>query len=173
VLAGTMLVLLLAIIASALHRMVLYQSEFGLTADRVFATAFIGGIAVTCWWFGATVLRGASQRFLPGALVGWGAWLLLLHAVSPEQVIVQANVRRAARGQPLDVEYLTRLSADAVPALAAALPRLAPPERERVALHLQGRIAGGRADLRGWSMARRRADRAIQRLSPPMNEPHP
>lgn len=173
VLAGTMIVLLLAIIASALHRMVLYQGEFGLTADRVFATAFIGGVAVTCWWFGSTVLRGASPRFVPGALVGWGVWLLLLHAVNPEQVIVQTNVRRAARGQPLDVEYLTRLSADAVPALAAALPRLTPADRERVVLHLQGRIAGGRADLRGWSVARRRAERAIQRLSTSMNEPLP
>ncbi len=169
VLAGTMIGLLLAIIASALHRMVIYQGQFGLTQDRVFATAFIGAIAVTCWWFGATVLRDASQRFIPGALVGWGVWLLLLHAVNPEQFIVNTNVRRAAEGQPLDVEYLTSLSADAVPALAAALPRLPPTDQQQVVRYLRDRATIPGSDLRGWSVARRRAARVVARLA---SHPH-
>ncbi len=165
VLAGTMTGLLLAIIGSALHRMVLYQGQFGLTEDRVFATAFIGGIAVTCWWFGTTVLRGASQRFMPGVLGGWGVWLFLLHAVNPDQFIVTTNLRRAAEGHPMDVAYVTSLSADAVPALVAALPQLAPADRQQVMRYLHDRQALPHADIRGWSVARRRAARAVARVS--------
>jgi hypothetical protein len=162
-LAGTMLGLLLAIIASALHRMVVYQAEFGLTVDRVFATALIGGVAVTCWWFGATVLRGATRRFMPGALVGWGIWLLLLHAVNPERLVVATNMRRAAEGKRLDVSYLASLSPDAVPALVAAWPRLAHADRRLLATALRGQVADG-GDLRGWNFSRRRAMRAVARL---------
>lgn len=163
VLAGTMITLLLAIIASALHRMVIYQGVFGLTEDRVFATAFIGAVAVTCWWFAGTVLRGATPRFMPGALVGWGIWLLLLHAVNPDRLIVQTNVRRAGEGRALDVTYLTSLSADAVPALVAALPQLNAADRSQVAGQLRKQAGLDAGDLRGWSVARRRAARAVAR----------
>lgn len=162
-LAGTMLGLLLAIIASALHRMVVYQAEFGLTVDRVFATALIGGVAVTCWWFGATVLRGATRRFMPGALVGWGIWLLLLHAVNPERLVVATNLRRAAEGKPLDVSYLASLSPDAAPALVSAWPRLPQAARDQLATALHGQVAEV-GDLRGWNFSRRRAIRAVARL---------
>jgi len=167
-LAGIKIGLLLVIIASALHRMVIYQGQFGLTEDRVFATAFIGGIAVTCCWFGATALRGAPMRFAPGALLGWGIWLALLHAMNPEQLIVRANADRAAMGRPLDVAYLGRLSADAVPALVAALPRLSPADREQLARQLAGRADLRATDLRGWSLARSRAAQAVAGLSTPL-----
>ena len=83
-LAQCTLVLLLVIMGSALHRMALYTSQYGLTEDRFFATAFMTGIGVTAFWFSATVLRGAAHRFLPGAIAAWVAWLGALHVVNPE-----------------------------------------------------------------------------------------
>lgn len=172
-LAGIKIALLLVIIGSALHRMTVYQHEFGLTEDRVFATAFIGGTAVTCCWFGVTALRGSGARFAPGALLGWGVWLALLHAINPEQVIVATNIRRAAAGRPLDVTYLTGLSADAVPALIASLSNLSDADRGTVTLRLASREDPRATDLRGWSLARRRAREALTELPAQPNENRP
>lgn len=172
-LAGIKIALLLVIIGSALHRMTVYQHEFGLTEDRVFATAFIGGTAVTCCWFGVTALRGSGARFAPGALLGWGVWLALLHAINPEQVIVATNIRRAAAGRPLDVTYLTGLSADAVPALIASLSNLSDADRGTVTLRLASREDLRATDLRGWSLARRRAREALTELPAQPNENRP
>lgn len=163
-LAGTQAALLLAILASALHRMVLYQREFGLTQDRLFATAFIGGIGVTTCWFVATALQGAPMRFMRGALAGWVAWLALLHAVNPERVIVEVNVRRAQAGQPFDAAHLAGLGDDALPALVAALPRMPAAERGWLAVRLSARTAPANGDVRGWTIARARAAESLRSL---------
>ncbi len=78
-LAGLQIGLILAIMGSALHRMMIYQREYGLSTDRFYATAFEVGLAGTLLWFGATELRGRSERFVPGALGLWAAWLVVLH----------------------------------------------------------------------------------------------
>jgi hypothetical protein len=163
-LAGTQLILVFAIIASGMHRMALYQREFGLTQDRLFASAFMAGTAVTCLWFAATVLQGRSLLFARGALLAWGAWLALLNVVNPDQVIVNTNLGRYAEGKGLDAHYLTRLSTDAVPALVAALPALPDAERQIVRDGLLKRHDIYSSDIRDWHYGRTRARRAILTL---------
>ncbi|HXG45885.1 MAG TPA: DUF4173 domain-containing protein [Gemmatimonadales bacterium] len=173
VLAGIQVGLMLAIIGSALHRMLIYQREYGLSTDRFYATAFEVGLAATLLWFAATELRGRSRQFVPGALGAWAAWLVLLHLVNPERVVVEVNVRRAEQGRALDVAYLSRLSADAVPALVAKLDRLEPDARAalRSALvtrwHAEAPAPGAsfRRDLRSWNRARARAAAAVGALA--------
>lgn len=167
VLASAQVLLLLAIMASAAHRMALYQAEYGLTEDRFFASAFMGGLAVTALWFVATVLRGHPAPFARGTLLAWGAWLFTLNAVNPERVIVETNLRRASSVRSFDVYYHGKLGADAVPALVAALPSL--PEWQRRELHntLRDRFGGYRSpDLREWRLAERRAGAAVATLQP-------
>lgn len=118
-LALVQVLLVCAIMVSAIHRMSLYQREFGLTEDRFFASAAIAGLAVTCGWFVMTVLRGAGHRFAGGTLVAWAAWLALLNLVNPERIIVETNLARQQHGQTVDIAYLAGLSADAVPAIFA------------------------------------------------------
>jgi len=67
-LAALLLALLFVIMASALARMNLYRSEYGLTELRVYTTAFMGWLAVVFAWFGATVLyQHGLLRYGPAA----------------------------------------------------------------------------------------------------------
>lgn len=120
--AGTLLLLLVSIlIVSALARMGLYVRYFGLSTERLYALAAMLGIGVALGWFGWTVLRGQRSRFGPGLLVATGLWVVLLNVSNPEAIVVRVNVERAVGGKPFDVPYHRALSADALPALGAAL----------------------------------------------------
>ena len=158
-LAGVMLLLLDVMLASALLRMWLYTSQFGLTELRFYTTAFMGWLVLVFGWFVATVLRGRRERFGMGALAA--GWLVLagLNLTNPDGVIAQVNLGRAARGQPLDPAYAARLSADALPAFHRGLPRLATYDACEAAGRLEQRwdtelAAGGR-----WTIALARAPR--------------
>ena len=97
--AGVLTALTLVIVASAFHRMAIYQRQFGLTEQRFYASAFIGGIAYTLVWFASTVLAGRDRRFLGGTLVAWTAWVAMLHLTNPAAVIARVNIQRATEGR--------------------------------------------------------------------------
>jgi hypothetical protein len=163
-LAAWQVILVLTMMASAIHRMALYQREFGLTEDRFFASAFMGGLAVTFCWFGGTVLRGRAERFVGGAVIAWAGWLVLLHAINPERVIVETNIARAESGKPLDAAYLTRLSSDAAPALVHGMNRMPRAQQEEVKLALRRREASRQYNWRSWHFGRAVASELIARL---------
>ncbi len=159
-LAGTQVVLLFVIMISAVQRMRLYQNEFGLTELRLYTSAFMGWLAVVFLWFTATVLRGQRSRFAFGALATGLATVAALHFLNPDAFIVRTNLARAQTGRPFDISYATSLSADSVPALAAALPELTAPERQEVARRILWRwMPPGDADWRVWSWSRHAARR--------------
>ena len=128
-LASALLGLLAVIMYSALARMRLYQSVYGMSEDRLYATVFMGWLAVVFVWFATTVLRGRGHRFVAGALISGWATLLALNVANPGAMVATANVARADQGKELDVSYLRSLGAEAAPALAGYLARrpLAPP----------------------------------------------
>ena len=118
-LAPTLALLVGLVMASALARMRLYVTMYGLTEDRFYATAFMLWLGAVLLWFVATEFRDRLDRFATGA-VGAGFLLLAgLNAVNPDGVIARTNLARADAGWALDVAYLSRLSTDAVPALRA------------------------------------------------------
>ena len=124
-LAGTLVGLLFVVMASAVHRMFLYTQEFGLTGPRFYATVFMAWIAVVLLWFVFTVLRSRRDRFAFGALVTGLATILLVNALNPDALIARTNLSRLEEGERFDPYYLTYgLSADAVPTLIEALPRV-------------------------------------------------
>ena len=90
-------------------------------------------------------------------------WVALLNVAGPEALVVRVNVSRAVAGRPFDVAYHARLSADALPALLAAAPRLAAGECEALgtalAEHWEKRAADrvGREDWRGLDLPLARA----------------
>jgi hypothetical protein len=162
VLAAGLLAMLFVVMASALGRMRLYQSEYGQTELRFYTTAFMGWLAIVFVWFALTVLRGARERFACGALVAALVVLGLLHVVNPNALIVRANVAHARASYAFDATYAASLGADAVPALLEASPNLSPAARAEVArqlLRLTSEEQG--ADWRSWNLARARARRAI------------
>jgi hypothetical protein len=158
-LAGMQVLLLFVIMASAIGRMRLYQSEYGLTELRLYTTAFMGWLALVFVWFAATVLRGQRERFACGALVTAFLMIGALHVMNPDSFIVRVNMAHMQSGRTLDTSYVTSLSADAVPALFEALPALNRAERSTIANRLlYERAAVESADWRSWNWSRREAD---------------
>lgn len=108
----------LVVVASALHRMDLYQEVYGFTRLRLLVVVFEGwlGLLVIAVLVGGVALRA---RWLPRfALLSGVVALLGLAAINPDAWIAERNVERYAETGRLDVGYLGDLSDDAVPFLA-------------------------------------------------------
>lgn len=162
-LAGLLLVLLAVIMASALERMRLYVAEFGLSSDRLYATAFMILLIGIFAWLAWTVLRGKRQRFAFGALMQSFAVLAGLHVLNPDAFIIRTNLNRPEAERPFDAKYALTLGADAVPALLTALPKLTPADQCTLADGLLRRWdASATADWRTWNWSRSRARRLVK-----------
>jgi hypothetical protein len=162
-LAIVLLLLLAVVMASALARMRLYVGAFGLSEIRVYSTAFMLYLGGVFAWFAWTTLRGQRRRFAFGALVQGFAVLGGLHLLNPDAFIVRANLARPPAERPFDGWYAASLSADAVPLLLKALPRLEPRALCSVAEGLlDQRRRLERDDWRNWNFARARARRLLR-----------
>jgi len=162
-LATVLLVLLTVVMASALERMRLYVTAYGLSEIRLYSTAFMLYLAAVAAWFGWTTLRGHRRHFAFGALVQGFTVLGALHLVNPDALIVRTNLARPPAERPFDGWYAASLSADAVPLLLQALPRLDPSARCAVAAGLlKQRARLEHDDWRNWNFARRSARRLLR-----------
>lgn len=157
--AGVLVALVLAVLGSAVQRMLIYQQQYGLTELRIYTVAFMGWMALAYSWFTATTLLGRSRWFAIGALVAALATAGALNVASVDSVITRVNLTRT----DFDARYHTRLSADAVPVLIEALPVLPALERSQVAHCLLARWgqASGDDDWRGWNAARDAATKLV------------
>ena len=147
---GLLCALTLVVVASALYRLHLYEQAYGLTRLRLLVAVFEGwlGVLVLAVIAGAGPLRA---RWLPRFGLLCGVVLLLgLAAVNPDAWVARQNLERYAVTQTVDWEYLSDLSADALPAYAA-LPR---PLAE-CALRPTGEE---RDDWLAWNLGRARLD---------------
>lgn len=156
------------IMASAMLRMRLYVDVYGLSLDRIYASAVMIWVAATLLWFALTVLRDRRERFGFGTIVAGLAVLAGLNLANPDGLVARVNVDRATAAE-LDVEYLGRLSADATPTLLAALDRLDRGQACALAARLEARTRQWDrtvGDWRSWNLARARAVEAIQRHAP-------
>jgi hypothetical protein len=125
--------LALVIVASALHRMSLYEQQYGFTRLRVFVDAVELTLGAAFLLLPAAGIR-LTNTWLPRATVALAAGALLaLATVNPDAYIAHHNVTRYEKTGRIDLAYLASLSADAVPALdrlpadlrSCALQRLA------------------------------------------------
>lgn len=115
---GLLAVQTLVVVASALHRLDLYQEAFGFTRLRVLVLVFEGwlGLLVLAVLASGIALRG---RWLPRfALLSGVVALLGLATVNPDALIAERNLDRLAETGRVDWSYLRQLSDDAVPVLA-------------------------------------------------------
>ena len=158
ILASVLLVLLLVIMASAVKRMVLYQSAYGLTELRLYTTAFMVWLGVVLVWFAATVLRGRRPAFATGAAAAGLLVILSLNVVNPDALIAKVNVERALAGEEFDAAYATSLGADVVPVLIPALSDLSSDDRCVAAAHILTRWSPPiETDWRSWNYGRSKA----------------
>ncbi|WP_148571603.1 DUF4153 domain-containing protein [Nocardioides caldifontis] len=115
---GLLCVQTLVVVASALHRMHVYQEAYGFTRLRLLVDVFEGwlGLLVLAVLVAGVTLRGAwLARF---ALLSGSVGLLGLAAVNPDAWIAEHNLDRYAETGRIDWGYLRGLSDDAVPAFA-------------------------------------------------------
>ena len=164
ILACALLGLVSLIAGSALYRLWLYYGAYGLTSDRLYAAAVMGWVGLVLGWFALTVVRGRPGPFVAGALVSGLGVLACLNLVNPDGLVARVNLARGRAGAELDVTYLGRLSADAVPALAAGLADLPLEARCELTRALEARWRrDDPADWRTWNVARSRAVRWVGR----------
>ncbi|MDQ3382994.1 MAG: DUF4173 domain-containing protein, partial [Actinomycetota bacterium] len=122
VVLGTLCVLTLVVVASALFRMGVYQQAYGFTVLRVLVDAFevwlgvlvvlvmLAGVRLSGWW-------------LPRAALALGAALLLaIGLANPEAWVARQNIERYQATGKLDLDYLSTLGADATPVIEQGLP---------------------------------------------------
>jgi len=162
-LAAITLVLLGVIMASAWQRFFLYLDAYGLTELRVYAAASLTVMGLVAGWFAWSVLTGRRQLFAGGAIAAAYAVVAALTVINPDALIARINIARAAAGKPLDVAYVSRLSADADAELIGGLALLPPADASALARNLLrfGDAEAG-ADPRTWNIARRRALGAVR-----------
>jgi hypothetical protein len=91
---------------------------------------------------------GLSRPMVAAGMIA----LLGLAVVDPERLIAEQNLARWAQSGQLDTYYLSRLSADAVPALVD----LPAGERDCVLLAIESRLAVA-GDWRGTTLSREAA----------------
>ena len=114
---GALCGLTLVVVASALHRMDLYQQAYGFTLLRVLVDAFelwlglllvlvlVAGVRLSGWWLPRAALVSAAAFVLVGGLVNPEAW------------VAQRNIDRYVATGRLDASYLVTLGADALPTI--------------------------------------------------------
>ncbi len=146
---GLLCVQTLVVVASALHRMQLYQEAYGFTQLRLLVDVFEAwlGLLVLAVIAGGVALRAVwLPRF---ALLSGVVALLALAAVNPDAWIARHNLDRYADTGQVDWSYLRSLSDDAVPVLADL-----PEDQRRCALANRTEASD---DWLEWNLGRSRA----------------
>jgi signal transduction histidine kinase len=148
---GALCLLTLVVVASALHRMDLYQQAYGYTVLRV----LVGGFEV---WLGLLVVLVAiagihlSGAWLPrAALLSFAVFLLLGGLANPEAWVAQRNIERYQSTGRLDVSYLSSLGPDAAPTIRSGLPQ------GLSACIISSHGLPGAEDTLSWNLGRARA----------------
>ncbi|WP_307812632.1 DUF4153 domain-containing protein [Phycicoccus sp. CSK15P-2] len=162
VLLGLLGACTLAVVASALYGMSLYQEAFGFTVLRL----FVDGVEL---WLGLVVLLmlGAVLRLSWGwvarvVLVSGAVFTLGFAAMNPDGWVAARNIDRFEATGKVDTLYLSTLSADAAPVIAERLPR------DMAACVLRDRVVdlanGAGEDWLEANVGRLRADAAVADL---------
>ncbi|PCG84377.1 hypothetical protein CIB93_19945 [Streptomyces sp. WZ.A104] len=155
---GSLCVLTLVVVASALRRMDLYVAEYGLTRLRISVAAMELWLGVVLLLILAAGVFGA--RFLPRAIaVSAAAGVLAFGLISPDGVIAEQNVQRFGDRGTIDIDYVKDLSADAVP----ALDRLPEPQRSCALRIIQSDIRSADSPWYATSWGERQAEEILKK----------
>ncbi len=121
-LVGALGVLTLAVVASALYRMSLYQDAFGFTVLRVFVDGFELWLGLLVLMLLVALVR-LSGAWLPrAALVTGAVFTVGFVALNPDAWVAARNIDRFEQTGVVDASYLSTLSADATPVIVDRLP---------------------------------------------------
>ena len=112
--------LVIVMLVSAFQRLLLYEAAYGFSRLRAYTHVFMLWLALLLVAVVILEILHRERAFALAALVASLGFVLSLGIMNVDGFIVRQNVARAVQGETFDVSYLTNLSSDAVPALAAA-----------------------------------------------------
>lgn len=116
----SIVVLVLVMLVSAFQRLALYETAYGFSRLRTYTHVFIFWLAPLLVAVVVLEVLRRERAFAFTALIAALGFVLSLGIMNVDGFIVRQNVNRAIQGEEFDASYLTSLSTDAVPALAAA-----------------------------------------------------
>jgi hypothetical protein len=160
-LLGSLALLTLVIVASAMSRMWAYEQAYGFTRLRLLVSVcevWLGVVFVLVLLAG--IRLGTRSTWLPAAVFATAvAALLSIAVLNPDRFIAERNVIRFEETGRVDLYYLRDLSADAVPALNR-LPEL---ERACVLHWIQNDLteSASEEEWRHWNLGREQARRLL------------
>jgi len=144
-LLATLCVLTFVVLASALRRLGLYEQAFGFTRSRISAHGVILWLGTVLVVVLVAVAFGRAP-WLPRTLVAvTGLAVLGFSVANPDALTARRNIERYKATGKIDLSYLSRLSADAVPELV----RLEPGTKQEVLDSMRRDLAKSEA----WSSA--------------------
>jgi hypothetical protein len=160
-LLGALAVLSLVVVFSAMSRMWAYEQAYGFTRLRLLVSVceiWLGSIFVFVIVAAARVHQRAT--WLPRLVVAAAVVALVgIGVLNPDRFIAERNIARFDSIQVIDLDYVSSLSADAVP----ALDRLPEPWRSCALPDIARRLNQTKAEeeWRRWNLARAQARRIL------------
>jgi hypothetical protein len=112
--------LVLVMLISAFQRLLLYETAYGFSRLRTYTHVFILWLALLLVAVVVLEILHRERIFALAALLASLGFSLSLGLINVDGFIVRQNVDRAVKGETFDASYLTNLSTDSIPALAAA-----------------------------------------------------
>ncbi|KGN38283.1 DUF4153 domain-containing protein [Knoellia subterranea] len=117
----TLCTLTLAVVASALYRMSLYQEAYGYTVLRVFVDGFELWLGLLIVFMMVAVVRLKGTWVPRAALLSGALFFLGFGLMNPDGWVATQNIERFHATGKLDTAYLDRLGVDATPAIIKGL----------------------------------------------------
>jgi hypothetical protein len=154
-LALPLVALLGAILLSAGARMKLYVHYYGISTDRLYASAIMVWLAIVFAWLVFTVLRSRPRTFATGFVASGFAVLFALNILNPDAFVARSNLARdaaaPAKGAGTDLRYVATLGGDAVPLVVSALTATMAPRAALDSAVAIDRCAAASTLLDRWS----------------------
>jgi len=150
------------ILASAFHRVLLYEAAYGYTTDRLIAQAYMLVLACAFIALAWDLSRGGIS-----AAFGRRGMALTLTALTVftywnyESWVVRENLERARNGGRLDLVYLESLSLAAVPALIEGRSRMTASQSADLDDNLRCRKVADAPHWYEWNLRRENARAAL------------
>lgn len=173
ILTLAILVAVLIMLASAFHRVSLYEAAYGYTVSRLYAQVYMLVLAVALIALAVGILGtlDIGSLFRRVFTVAVAAFLVLVFW-NHEGWIASANMDRVATTGKLDARYIAReLSPDAIPVIVTRLASLPEPVRGQLHAELVARYGNPRRLAPGhwfeWNLRRQQAREALRRIGLP------
>lgn len=150
--------LLLVVMLSAALKMRLYMETYSLSTLRIYVAAALAFLGLVFAWFSLTTLRERANRFAWGGMLVFATVVGSLNILNPDAFVARWNIQNT-NGKPIDWNYLSTLSADAVPTIARNWEKVPKDARPEIADALVNNNSP--KDWRSQNLSQFEADRSL------------